>query len=177
MARNLLNCYPFHTSADVVSNHGLHIAIAGFGVLGQTILMQAIRLCHYDNSSLQLTIIDENISSKKADFLKSHPNLSDQFKINFMDIKDLKLCSEHLTSSVFVCIENDDVNAVRTNRLFIEKLRENINSAPVYLYLRDLKLSSDVENWDGQTFPFSSNIFAHDISLQQNVDALAINGN
>ncbi len=154
-ARLLLSRFPLHAGADVVFGQPLHILIAGFGVLGRAIALQVMRLAHNGHGKPRLTILADEPERYRNKFFSAFPQAGQVAELTFLNL-DGWMESDCPITSVFVCL-NDNFEGAR----FAANLRDGLSrhqrgSPPVFLHLSAFDSAASVDEWDGQTYPFSA---------------------
>ena len=103
-----------------------HILVFGFDNLGESVVLQALKIGHYpDGRELLITVVDENIQKKEGSFRDRYPEIKniDNITIKFVDIKvdesgffnidSVYPVIKTKPSIVYICYE-DDVNNITT---------------------------------------------------------------
>lgn len=91
-ARKLFRDFPPDLYADTTQEGThVHILVVGFGRMGQSVVLQAAKTCHYANrEKLHVTVVDGTADKKKARFYNQYPQINKVCDINFenMDVND-----------------------------------------------------------------------------------------
>lgn len=153
--RLLLSRFPLYAGADVVFGQPLHILVAGFGALGRAVALQAMRLVHYGHGKPQLTILADEPERCRNKFFTAFPQAGQVAELTFLNL-DGRMGSDRPVTSVFVCLD-DNFEGAR----FAANLRDGLgrhqpSSPPVFLHLSAFDSTASVDEWDGQTYPFSA---------------------
>lgn len=118
-ARILLKKYPPDQYANAFGQKQVHIALYGFGLLAEQILMESVRLCHFLNArQIRFTVFDKDVDSKLEGLLRLYPGiaqLADVSGVEAADIPAMTLApvSEDWLSTVtehVICMHNDADN-------------------------------------------------------------------
>lgn len=132
-ARILLRNYPPDRFAQYFGQSQVHIAVFGFDALGKHILVEAVRMCHFMNSSkLRFSIFDNNVAQKTQELISLHPNIEtlcriDQIEMPYLLPLQLDGISSELLSTVtehVICLPRDDQNlelALMLRAILIER--------------------------------------------------------
>lgn len=107
--------------------HHVHLVVVGFNEMGQALVLEALRICHYANfdeigakRKTQITVIDPNAAELKSAFEAQHPHLNQIYDIelNFRtETVESPLAREFLASrasdencllTVAVCLGDPD---------------------------------------------------------------------
>jgi len=154
-ARLLLSRFPLHLGADVVFGQPLHILVAGFGALGRAIVLQVMRLAHYGHGKPRLTILADESERCRDAFFSAFPQAGQVAELTFLNL-DGRTESDCPITSAFVCLD-DNVEAVRCAARLREVLVRHQRSSPsLFLHLSAFDSRTSVDEWDGQTYPFSA---------------------
>lgn len=109
----------------------VHLVIVGFGCMGQALLLEALRVCHYANYDdtqesesrirTTITVIDNQLESKKNRFVAQYPHLEDQIDDIEIYYRNEDVCSssvrnelkewssdEHQMLTIAICISDPD---------------------------------------------------------------------
>ncbi|MGA1793865.1 MAG: potassium channel family protein [Thermoplasmatota archaeon] len=125
-ARLIFDKFPPEMFGSKEDDEPYHILVFGFGSLGESLVIQALKVGHYPNGKeLKITIIDENAKGRSIGFYDRYPEVVniDNIKLEFMDIKVdesgffnidsvLPVISSEPTIA-YLCYE-DDVNNITT---------------------------------------------------------------
>jgi len=153
-ARLLLSRFPLHLGADVVFEQPLHILVAGFGALGRALALQAMRLAHYGHGRPRLTILAEEPERRRIAFFDAFPQAAQVAELTFMNL-DARMASDRPVTSVFVCLDDNVEGVPCADRLREALVRQQGSSPPIFLHLSAFDSAAAVDEWDGQTYPFS----------------------
>lgn len=92
------------------SDKQVHLTIAGFGCMGQALLLEALRVCHYANYDDTLpsnkrirtwvTVIDPEMEILRQQFIALYPNLNQQIDDISISYRSGDLCSEAIRSEL-----------------------------------------------------------------------------
>jgi voltage-gated potassium channel Kch len=87
-ARKLFQDYPLDRKIILPSDTTIiHIIIIGFGSMGESVLLQAVRMGHFANGSkLQISVFDQNASRKSKLLLQTISGLSQCSTLNYYDV-------------------------------------------------------------------------------------------
>jgi len=97
-----------------------HFVVVGIGGMGESVVLQAIRVCHYRSEQpLRITLVDRRAEERKDRLLRRYPGLADPDTVRVCEIahrrreiEDGEGLLEELRElddfdCVYVCIEND----------------------------------------------------------------------
>ena len=123
IARHLFKIFALNHFEEINSLRGdkfFRVVILGFGNLGKALLLQALRVLHFDSTrKTEIVIADRNMAGKKKKFEEEYPFASNIFEIAFKEFDGTykELLSECVTSNdagsipVFItAFENNDDN-------------------------------------------------------------------
>ena len=154
-ARALFNRYPPHAWSRISEGGALHIVIAGFAEFGQAIALNFMHLAHYGTLRGRLTILDDDHASRAAEFRDAYPQAEQICDVVFTDLRQPAIEASMMITSVYVCLESR-AHAIQVAADLRESCARNRTSPPIFLHLDAFEASTDVRDWDGQTFPFSN---------------------
>lgn len=113
------------THFDQDSTVQAHIIIAGFNTMGQALLLQAGKLCHFANrNNLKATIIHTN-SEEVESFTDTFPGIKEVVDLDFIEQKNInernseKLIGNTDIHMIFICADDDLVALDAFNKLSI----------------------------------------------------------
>lgn len=118
-ARLLLQEYPLDGDRAAADDpRQVHVAIVGFGQMGQSIALQAARLGRYANGrKLRVTVIDRSAHERKASFLGEYPQFEAVCDTEFVcdDAESAAVrrriaewaADDGLRTSVILCMDDD----------------------------------------------------------------------
>jgi len=101
-----------------IKNHDkyVHLVIVGFCEMGQAILLEALRVCHYANYDdsiesksrirTKITIIDKNIEHLREHFTAEFPNLDNQINDIQITFRDEDVCSPSVRKDLTLWAED-----------------------------------------------------------------------
>lgn len=111
-----LDYEPIRITLDAQSSYKVnckkyvHLVIAGFGRMGQALLLEALRVCHYanyDDTQLSnqrirtfITIIDPKMATLRQQFFTLYPDLDKQIDDIYITYRDDDLCNEVVRSDL-----------------------------------------------------------------------------
>jgi voltage-gated potassium channel Kch len=145
-ARKLFQDFPLDRKVILPSDTTIiHIIIIGFGSMGESVLLQAVRMGHFANGSkLQISVFDQDASRKSKLLIQTIPGLSqcailDYYDVNFDSFEFGEKISELINNKstvpyIVFCLNNTmlSVNlALRLRTITKEKI------IPFYLRLND----------------------------------------
>jgi voltage-gated potassium channel Kch len=168
----------------------MHLIICGFGQMGQSIALQAVRIGHFANGkNLRITVIDEEAEKRKKVFFHRYRPLPELCDVDFVtgDLEDPKIAREinerahqpELISSVVLCVD-DDYQNVSTALKFLPQL-DNIE-APMHVRVTSatglaVLLEKHRSGSDGpnrvRPFGMIDRICTREILLHEELDLLA----
>lgn len=142
-ARSLFNLYPPDLLGGPACSQwdapAAHIMVIGFGDLGKSVALQAIRLCHYASlKNTKVTVFDVDASKKEMKLAANYPGVGSLIDLRFME-KDpecldaeeiIRINKEHPVSAIYVCIEDDSVNFLTASRIARRLDNANDNNRP-----------------------------------------------
>ena len=119
---------------DTISNKTVHLVIAGFSDLGESLAVHAALIAHFPNyvrnQSLRtrITIIDEDLSAKRDAFVQRYANLFEHSYYRTIDLAQRSLTQYHeplyhSTREDFIDVEWEFVNGNFYDPLLQRKLR------------------------------------------------------
>lgn len=152
-ARRLFKRRPLHARTRISEGSALHIVVAGFAALGQAIALQFMYLAHYGTPRGRITILDDDHARRAAEFLHAYPQAESICKVVFADLRRAVIDSDLPVNSVYVCLESR-ADAIRVSAALRESCARSGASPAIFLHLDTFEPSTDVRDWDGQTFPF-----------------------
>jgi hypothetical protein len=121
-ARLLLKEHPLdYKPISVHDGKQVHLVIIGFGQMGESLLLQAVRISHFANmKKLMVTIIDQRAEWKEKILFDQYPNLKELVEISFQqsDVQDpevVRLITTIIDNGMFIptialCMDNDGNN-------------------------------------------------------------------
>ena len=189
MARILWDRYPLDWS-NLSSNdpRQVHLIMVGFGSMGQSVMLQAIRVGHFANRNcIRLTVIDPQVAELEPRFRSRYPMLDDTCDCNFIageidDPRTLRECydlvaDKRFLTTIAICIEEES-QAISSTLLVSRRLRDlavqilvgldNENGIAVLLPLLEKDTAQRIA-------AFGTMLEADDIDvvLEDNLDTLA----
>ncbi len=121
-ARQLLRQYPPDLIVSPISEDDLHIAIIGFGPLGENVLLQALKVGHYPRGKkLHILVLGEGVEKTGRVFRARYPQM-DRIKDVRVRFKDIEMDSSgrfdpdpifekrERTDMIYVCLEDDTLS-------------------------------------------------------------------
>lgn len=99
----------------------VHLLVIGFGEMGESVVLQAVRQAHYANEKkVRITIIDRNIEELKTQFEYRYPAIHDVCDIQYeaLDIKNIKIFNdklysienEHPITAIIICFNDKNLS-------------------------------------------------------------------
>jgi hypothetical protein len=86
-ARDVLTTFPLNERPDGVVLNNAHLAVAGFGGMGEALVMQAVRTCHYaGNEKLMVTVLDPDADRFRELFRQRYPALESVVNLRFLPL-------------------------------------------------------------------------------------------
>ncbi|MFT7245602.1 MAG: hypothetical protein ACI82A_002972 [Candidatus Azotimanducaceae bacterium] len=190
-ARLLLKKYPPDMFAHIFRQQQVHIAIFGFDSLGEHILIEAVRVCHYrTEQKTRFTIFDCNVHDKTQQLFSLHPSLNALCDIELVDLPFLlplqlsTVATEKLQSVTehVICMQRDDQNLELALMLRSALLERRSCNAPINVRIqRSVGLAKLLEADENNPevpdgiFPFGmlDEVLYHENILADRMDALA----
>ncbi|MFX0033657.1 MAG: RyR domain-containing protein [Candidatus Hodarchaeota archaeon] len=131
-ARVLFLSTPFEIDIDTGDKiKHPHLLIIGFGHLGESVLLQAIKMCHYaDDRGIKITILEKKAKALEKHFLFHYPEILSEKKgwekpltdisflnSNFNNLKKVEaqikyIDQNHPVTAIIICIE-EETNAIK----------------------------------------------------------------
>lgn len=182
-ARILFTNYMFDEIIDTkTQGNQLHLAVIGFGEMGESVVLQAINQCHYANEEkLRITIIDQNIGELMKQFRFQYPAAHELFDLHTeqLDIKNLESISNTLISinrenpitAIIVCFNNKDLSifCALTLPLVFKDFK-----IPVIVELEENKeIFDNFETYPITTFGIIKKSCSREIVLNEQLDLLS----
>lgn len=121
-ARALLTTHPLEPERFGADDpRRIHLIIIGFGKMGESVALQAMKLGHYANGKrLRITVIDEQAQRRQAAFVNRHPQLDRVCDVGFVagNDEDPGVCSQlrdwvadpESVVSIAVCLDGDSAS-------------------------------------------------------------------
>jgi voltage-gated potassium channel Kch len=143
-ARMLFNDHPLdYKLIPKDSPLSVHLIVAGFGHMGESVALQAARIGHFANlKKINITIIDREATRKEPLFLRVYPEFrraanltfvnADLESKHFIDIVQEIISSPDTLASIAICI-NDNTKALSCGLAIHEHVKES--GVPVYVRL------------------------------------------
>jgi hypothetical protein len=157
-ARILLNRYPLHFSADVAAGQAPRLLILGFGAVGLSIAVQAMRLAHYGTDRLRIDVLcaapEQAVSQFADDYPQAHRLPCD---LQFHDITGEWPAMDDLTAA-YIALDDDrstlDTSLATTRRLADLLQQRGCRQPPLFPMLEQAPVAAPIKEWDGRTYPF-----------------------
>lgn len=151
--------YPLDYNFISISNDGIiknkekyiHLVIVGFSGMGQAILLEAIRICHYANYDdtidseyrirTKISIIDNNIEGLKNHFISQIPNIDTQIDDIDVNYINADVTQEDVRNKLVEW--SNDENQLLTIAVCISDPDESINiglNLPYEIYKSETKI-------------------------------------
>jgi hypothetical protein len=157
-ARALLTRWPLHFGLDPRFGQRPHLLIAGFAPPARALLLQALRLIHYGEERARVTVACAGAQSIAERFAQDCPQAGQVAEIRWVALDPLDLDQEVLTplvTQVLVCLDPPGLGLELAPRLAARLAQVQHASAPILLEIGDGEPRGTIDDWDGQTFPFS----------------------
>jgi hypothetical protein len=157
-ARALLARWPLHFGLDPRFGQRPHLLIAGFAPPARALLLQALRLIHYGEERARVTVACANAGSVAKRFAQDYPEAGQVAEIRWAALDPLDLGQEFLTppvTQVLVCLDPPGLGLNLAQLLAARLAKVQRASPPILLEVGEAEPRGAIEDWDGQTFPFS----------------------
>ncbi len=131
----------YHLTTSVYRSQ-LHILIVGFGFMGESLLVEAAKMCHFSNGKkLKVTILDKKAKKREAQFrleFLHHEKLDDLIDVQFIpyDAKAinnweiLSIQGEIPFNAVYICAGDE------ASRIFVSlNLNKLLSMVPIRVFL------------------------------------------
>jgi len=158
-ARALLARWPLHFGMDPRFDQRPHLLIAGFAPPARAYLLQALRLIHYGEGRARVTVACEDADTVAGQFARAYPQAGRVAEIHWCPLDPLHLglaspASPPVTQ-VLVCPHAPSLGLDLAQTLAKGLAQVQHVSPPILLEIGDAEPRGGIEDWDGQTFPFS----------------------
>lgn len=174
-ARVLLTRWPLHAGLDPAIGQIPHLLIAGTAPPASALTLQALRLMHYGTGMPTLTLASDAPDRQRDAFLAAYPGAEAIAHLRFVDLESPIAVGIPTVTTVFVCLADTDAAlTVAENLARLIATRQRVSPA-IYLEIGAPEPGGDLDDWDGQLYPFS---YRHEacrpeILLDGHGDALA----
>ncbi len=174
-ARSLLERFPLEPPCFAVDDpRGVHLIVVGFGKMGQSVALQAAKLCHMANGKqLRITVIDRQADSLQESFTNRHPQLEQVCDLTYLagdeespEIRKALLSwaqDENALTSIAVCLDGDSASLTCALTI-MSTLRSR--ALPVFVRMAEAYgLATLLDNrlgggqWDGKVHAFGMTEF------------------
>jgi Trk K+ transport system NAD-binding subunit len=187
-SRLVFRNYPVDKLAVVnLSLDQVHLVIIGLGQMGQSILFQAAKICHYTTQMVaNITIVDVDVKNKLEKFFHEYPSLEGILNCNYeeIDVLSSELKNASFWKSIpeptlfMVCL-NSDINGITASLSLLSEMKEN--KKPILVSLKEnagftTLLNEPNFNSKNPIYPFgmTNEVLTQDILVNESLDALAI---
>ena len=154
-ARALLKRWPLHGGLDPVFGQRPHLLVVGFGLPARAMIVHALRLIHYGVGRPRVTITHLDRQARDR-FVQTYPYADQVADLVWADLDRLDLAHAPPVTQVLVCPNPSTAEAIALSRHLVQRLAaDQGTSPPILLEVGDEALSGPLNEWDGQTFPFS----------------------
>ena len=159
---------------DTASNKTVHLVIAGFSDLGESLAIHAALIAHFPNYvrnqtlRTRITIIDKDITTRKDAFIQRYANLFEHSYYRCIDLmqRSMTLYHEplyHSSREDFVDVEWEFVNGDFYDPLLQRKLQLWADSKEQLLTLA--LCDADINMNFDRTFALPKNLYINDITV------------
>jgi Trk K+ transport system NAD-binding subunit len=187
-SRLVFRNYPVDKLAVVnLSSDQVHLVIIGLGQMGQSILLQAAKICHYTTQKpVKITIVDKDVEKKLERLFHEYPSLKsilnysyEQLDVLSTELKNAEFWNSNPTPTLFVVCLNNDINGITASLSLLSAMKGN--KKPILVSLKEnagftTLLNEPDFNSKNPLYPFgmASEILSQDILINESLDALAI---
>ncbi|MHA2103328.1 MAG: NAD-binding protein [Candidatus Hodarchaeales archaeon] len=187
-SRLVFRNYPVDKLAVInLSLHQVHIVIIGLGRMGQSILLQAAKICHYTTQmNATITVVDKDAKNKLEKFFHEYPSLKgilncsyEQIDVLSPELKNATFWNSKPEPILFIVCLNNDTNGITTSLSLLSEMKTN--KKPILVRLKEnagftTLLNEPNFNQKNPIYPFgmTSEILSQDILINESLDALAI---
>ena len=154
-ARSLLARWPLHFGIDPVYGQRPHLLFAGFAAPARALMVQALRLIHYDAQRPRVTVLAADPDACAAAFNRAYPQAGQVADVLWSTFDRPNLDGAPPVTQVLVCAERPALGLELARTLARRIAAGHGASPPVLLEVGDTDLSGEIADWDGQVIPFS----------------------
>lgn len=182
-AQTLFMRHPIGSNAQTVpGNEAVRIAIIGVDTVGISVLYRVLNLGHfYNGKPIEVTLYDEEISSKQQQFLKTFPIAPDcpYWKVAFEDEAQFYAKKIIPFNQIIFCKRSTQKNFADAMRL-VRNRASSLEGSEVFVYagthekiagLVDAEKSGALKNL--YIFGVFRQICSHDVIINETLDAMA----
>ncbi|MFX1512548.1 MAG: NAD-binding protein [Promethearchaeota archaeon] len=190
-SRLVFRKYPIEklTSIDL-STDRIHLVIIGLGRMGQSILVQASKICCYTTTTKPcITVIDRDAELKVNAFKRYNPHFTRVFDLHYenLDILSPKLSQAQfwenektLPITLFIICIDDDVIGLTTALTLLQRCASENRRIPILVRMRDYTgLATLLHEYDfvknNPVYPYgmTRDIVSREILINESLDTLA----
>ena len=154
-ARLLLMRHPLHIGFDPLFSQPPHLLIAGTAPPANSLLLHALRVCHYGPEPVHITIACDDPAQERRCFFSRYPQAGQAARLSFTPLESPDLEGAPPVTSAYVCLSPAE-RGLRTACRLVDRVREiHRVSPPVHLEVGGVITAGSIRDWDGQILPFS----------------------